>query len=262
MHDPMTVAWDIKRPWPRLTREGFERKTWGRFYWPTWITIWHVDPERDGSDDSCGWFPRARHGDQVILKQIQRAFTSEWGGEGHHGWFDSHDRPNMDTSSIVLDMFLRAAQQVYMGRLFDRHGWRGARRFCRRHLLEILRFAGNGTDSWHTFIRSSYGIDRRRPQWREERIEEAAAIVYGFILRQSRPWYRHPRWHVWHWSIQVHPIQAFKRWAFSRCAGCGHRFRYGYAPTSGGWSSDGPRWFRSECGVYHSECFPRPSSAK
>lgn len=40
MHDPMTVAFEIPRPWPL-------------------VTVWHVDPERDGTDDSCDWFGHA-----------------------------------------------------------------------------------------------------------------------------------------------------------------------------------------------------------
>jgi hypothetical protein len=201
MHDPMTVAWDVKRPWPRFTpADSFARKLYGRLEWPTMLTIWHVDPERDGTDDSCGWFPRSRHGDKAVVKRIKGAFRSEWDG-GKASWFDGDGRPQMATPSIVLDMFLRAAQQVHMGRWFDRHGWRGAERFCRKHLVNILRFAGNGTDSFHTFIEQTYGRDEDRgtPESRRaERIEEAAHIVYGWILRAERPWYRHPRWHVWH----------------------------------------------------------------
>jgi hypothetical protein len=45
-----------------------------------------------------------------------------------------------------------------------------------------------------------------------------------------------------------------KRWLFSRCAGCGKRFPWGYAPISASWESDGPRWFRGERSVYHHEC--------
>lgn len=254
MHDPMTVAFDLPRPWPRLAREGIERRLYGRFYWPTWVTIWHVDPERDGTDDSCGWFLRARHGDKAVLARIRQSFNSEWGEKPemihYHYWFSPEGAPNMDTSSIVLDMFLRAAQQVYSGRRFDKHGWRGARRFCRRHLFEIQRFAGNSTDSMHTIIQQSYGRSERR----DERIARAAAIVYGCILDWSRPWYRHPRWHVWHWRVQVHPVQAFKRWAFSRCSLCGGRFMWGESPVSTSWSGGGPRWFRREPHVYHSRC--------
>ena len=43
MHDPMTVAFEIRYPWKKYA---------------SFITIWHVDPEKDGSDDSCDWFHR------------------------------------------------------------------------------------------------------------------------------------------------------------------------------------------------------------
>lgn len=44
MHDPMTVAHDIRRPWK--DKHGWRKPV---------LTIWHVDPEKDGSDDSCDW---------------------------------------------------------------------------------------------------------------------------------------------------------------------------------------------------------------
>ena len=48
MHDPMTVAHEIKAPWLRKYPDGVK-------YRPTLVTIWHVDPERDGTDDSCDY---------------------------------------------------------------------------------------------------------------------------------------------------------------------------------------------------------------
>lgn len=246
----MTVAFDLKRPWPqRATRTGHGR------YWPTLVTIWHVDPERDGSDDSCGWFPRARHGDPAVLVAIQDEFAFHWDADWG-GWFTSAGLPRLSPLGITLGMFFQAARIVCRGR-GDEHGWRRGRRFMRRHLFDILSFAENTTDSLHPFVTRRFDMPLTStgpdPQ-REARIEEAAAIVYGCILRWRRPWYRHPRWHLHHWKIQIHPLQHFKRWAFSRCAGCGKRFTWGYAPTSYGWGGQGPRWFRGEPGVYHHDC--------
>jgi hypothetical protein len=255
MHDPQTVAFDIKRPWPRLTTQDFERRTWGRFYWPSWVTIWHVDPERDGTDDSCGWFKRARHGDTKVLAAIRGEFAFSWDAD-YGGWFDKDGSPLMSTPGIVLDMFYRASRLMFRGRL-DKHGWRLGRRFVKRHIMDILHFAENTTDSMDSFIVQKYG-----PSPREDRIDHAAAIVYGCLLRWSQPWYRHARWHVWHWKIQVHPLQTFKRWAFYRCAKCGRRFAWGYYPTSHSWSGTGPRWFRGEPGVYHGDCSHPLESAK
>jgi hypothetical protein len=47
MHDPLTVALEIKYPWKRKTSLGSYRESF--------ITIWHKDPCKDGSDNSCDW---------------------------------------------------------------------------------------------------------------------------------------------------------------------------------------------------------------
>ena len=49
MHDPLTQAFVIPYGW---RNETFANGTKWR-YWKPLITIWHKDPERGGSDDSC-----------------------------------------------------------------------------------------------------------------------------------------------------------------------------------------------------------------
>lgn len=263
MHDPMTVAFDIKRPWPKLMKTERERRMWGRFYWPTWITIWHVDPEKDGTDDSCGWFIRSRHGDQKVLARIVSRFTFDWdrtheGSNGyiyHCGWFKPNGQPHFSPIAIAVGMFHAAAGVMFAKG--DGFNWKAAERFTQQHLAEIIRFAENPTDSLHDGITRKYEVgcgEEYNERRRQERIEQMASCVYSWILRRQRPWYRHPRWHFWHWKIQVHPLQNLKRWLFSRCCKCGKGFSWGYAPTSNSWDGTGPLWFRSEQGVYHSEC--------
>lgn len=161
MHDPMTVAFEIRSPIPRGRLTPAERR-----YYPSLITIWHVDPEADGSDDSCDWF-----GDRRLRE---------------NGWY-----PDAVASYNCLP---QEAQQA----------------------VDFVWF-----------------------HWRHK-------------LRH--PWWKHPRWHVWHWQIQVHPLQDLKRWLFSRCAKCGRRFSWGYAPVSTQWGGRGPRWFNGEPHVYHHKC--------
>lgn len=147
MHDPCTVAFEVRRPWPQRSgtssqgwrpsgivvksRRGNAKQHGGRpyyftpflvwrgrrWYFPALITVWHVDPEVGGDDDSC------RH----------RA-SKRWG-----------------------------------------------------------------------FQRSFF--------------------VYKL--------------HVHHWSVQVHPWQKLRRWLFVRCAGCGRRFPWSYAPISFHWEGQG-----------------------
>ena len=202
MHDPMTVVFDIRRPWPQRAhfpqgkpdrrwdfgrirvipgsprdeearRRGVHPVPWWRpsswsafwvlagrrYYWPSLVTVWHVDPERFGDDSSC-----------------------------------------------------RTANYTHR-----------------------QEFPPDPPEAWHNARNWShrYRVQRETP-W----------------LDRVVPW----RWHLWHWHIQVHPVQQFKRWAFSRCSKCGGRFRWGYSPVSGSWHGTGPLWFRSERNTYHSEC--------
>jgi len=46
------------------------------------------------------------------------------------------------------------------------------------------------------------------------REDHFCGILYGIarnILAEKRPWYKHPRWHIHHWRLQIHPWQSFKR---------------------------------------------------
>jgi hypothetical protein len=66
MHDPMTVAHEIK--WPFKDKNGFK---------PSIITIWHVDPETNvlgcRDDDSCGWFsPPYTEQDAEKVRQLAK----------------------------------------------------------------------------------------------------------------------------------------------------------------------------------------------
>ena len=237
MYDPSTVAHEIKSPFRRAPD-----KFWPKGYRSTLVTIWHEDPEADGSDDSCGWFIRARHLDKALRERVRKEFRFNWTWSA--GWFDAEQRPKFSSAAITLLMVQRAAYEYFGG------SWPKTERFVQRHLAEILLFGENGTDSMHDIITNRW----RSTASADERANESADIILAWVARHDRPWWRHPRWHVHHWRIQVHGVQAFKRWAFSRCEGCGKRFPWGYAPTSHQWSGGGPRWFRGEPGVYHNEC--------
>lgn len=172
MHDPLTVAFEIRSPFrdkpSQLCPKGYR---------PSLVTIWHCDPERDGSDDSCGWFIRGRHLSKADKDLAHRLITQE--GDNLRHWFKARDD--------------------------------------------------------------------------DEAIGQCLGVIAA-LRRRERPWWRHPKWHVWHWRFQVHPWQAFRRWLLTRCALCGKRFPYGYSPVSHSWGSQPPKFMRGEVGLYHSEC--------
>lgn len=230
MHDPATLAFDIKLPWNNNS----------------FITIWHIDPEKDGSDDSCGWFMRSRHGNKEILNKIEKDFKFEWNHGVPTGWFDKNGNPNYSTQAIVLGMFRIATNNVFG------HWTKKADNFLKNNLYNILHFAENSCDSMYTMINQSFGKEKE-----EARIKQCASVIYSWILRADRPWYKHPKYHFWHWEVNIHPLQKLRRYLFSRCTVCGKGFGYGEIITSNCWNKPKNRWFeffRSERNITHSDC--------
>ncbi len=183
MRDPMTVAYEIRYPWKAYSRAEREARDsdFIKTYRASFITIWHVDPERDGSDDSCDW-----HNRKGTLNERERAVAEAvWDVEG------------------LLD---------------------------------------------------------NKPHYPSSREHKAWQPLHGAIMhllhKPSRThwWQVHPRWHVWHWQIQVHPWQQVRRWLLTRCARCGGRFRYGESPVSHSWHSQKAGFLRGEKGMYHTDC--------
>jgi len=65
-----------------------------------------------------------------------------------------------------------------------------------------------------------------------------------------------------HWRPTIHPVQKARRWLFTRCAGCGERFPWTYGPVTGYWTAPPHRWYESEVGLYHSECYAQHVEAR
>lgn len=232
MHDPMTVAFDIKAPWWRR-RRGPSKIGVVREH-PTLVTIWHKDPECDGSDDSCGWFePPLTDADREWARKTADGEYKFWFGADYAGF-----KGEVDHLQVMAAVW--AEVRLY------KTGRHRADALQPAHLCEILSLLSLATDNFNFMLTHA--------REGEEEFKHLLLRVLAAWNRYHRRWWQHPRWHFWHWRIQVHPVQQFKRWAFSRCAKCGRRFCWGYSPVSHSWNGGGPRWFRSEQGVYHSEC--------
>lgn len=251
MHDPLTVAFEIRYPWKayKNPKNDFERE-----YRDSFCTIWHVDPETDGTDDSCGWFMRSRHGNKKVLEKIvksfefnwDRTFTSDYSKTTYcSGLFFPNGMPHLSVMGIVLNLFFAASIETFGSRT-------KAVKYIQSHLFEILLFAENNTDSIGDSITLKFGNDIPR----NERMKNMASIIYSYILRDIRPWYKHPRWHIHHWKLQVHPLESLKRWMFTKCCKCGRRFCYGETGCTSNWESKGPRWFVGEKNLMCSTCSP------
>lgn len=107
--------------------------------------------------------------------------------------------------------------------------------------------------------------------WLEElnQLDESAQRAVRFIWwmfhdkLRPRPWWRHPKWHIHHWRIQLHLVQRFKRWMWSRCQKCGRGFSWHDAGgrVVGTWGNTGPTWFRNGEKIWHMRCEGKEEAA-
>lgn len=68
-------------------------------------------------------------------------------------------------------------------------------------------------------------------------------------------WHRSWRFHVHHWKVQVHPLQAFRRWLLTRCEWCGGPSRKGdVVNVSHQWDGERGPWWLGERGLFHGDC--------
>jgi hypothetical protein len=174
-------------------------------------TLWHKDAEKRGDDDSCGWFLRSHHGDKVMLDRIDKVFQFEFSY-----WFNEDGTAKLSVMGIVLCMYSQASWQYF------NHNRKKQRKFLNKHLFDILHFAENPTDSLeYDITREMYyrtiEHDRSQVDPRDQRIRHFASIVYSDIMRKTRPWYKHPRWHVHHWRISANwRFRSLFRWFYPK----------------------------------------------
>lgn len=193
MHDPQTVAFEIYL--------GRKKKKNGHYRNP-FITIWHVDPEADGTDDSCGWFIRSRHIDPVILEKIFKEFRFNF---DNNYWFNDGGYPKLSVMATVLEMYRKAAWVIFMHQNNGNPDRKRHNRFMKKYLYDIMHFAENPTDSLGDSVTMKFGVEKK-----EERVDHFVRVISGDIFRKMRKWYQHPRWHIHHWRIQFNAWTRFK----------------------------------------------------
>jgi hypothetical protein len=209
VHDPLSVIFDVLRPWPkRLHRHPLKRsknrpRPWfaARQYGPL-----NVRPR---------YFPCAHCDDGKVRDPVPSY-------QERHVYGPGDDCP--DCAGRGFNVVPRR-KRLYFGW----HFWRfGAREFYFPPLVTV----------WHVDPEvggddDSCGLEYRRRQ--------RLATLDGDRLGEWWWWfvYRKYRWwHVTHWSVQVHPWQRLQRWRNVRCPGCGERFGWDEAGIAPGFHAD------------------------
>lgn len=221
MHDPDTRAFRVSLPlWrtkARLVnrRDGQTTLIPGHRRWLNILTVWHHDPQTDGSDDSCGWSRCRLTKDQMGMIQFwaseeaERPWLLKWRAKAPHSPADA-------------ECLMRGAL-IHMQRLMKTRV-----PLCRidtlasellHHPFDNIRGATCFLPGWHSNNSEETEADRKYSA------ERTLICFAKILLTEARPWWRHPRWHFHHWSVQVHAWQWFHRRFIARCGDCGARFK-------------------------------------
>jgi len=228
MHDPCTVAFTIKSPFVRELELAPGEKS--HRYRPTLVTIWHVDPR----EDACGWaWDRATDADRALAKKLAMQEFEFWTGKY--------------VQSACGGIAFSAHELIWWAwKLISIRRTRNLGPLSRSEEDRIQRLASNPHDNIRLTVLHTGTL---------EGLEKLFLAVDRIYRTHHRPWYRHPRWHFWHWRIQLHPLETLRAWLFNRCQHCGKRFAWGYSPIAMGWSE--PRSagrFKGQSGLYHHTC--------
>jgi hypothetical protein len=223
MHDPQTVICDL------------------RIFGCLIFTFWHVDPETDGSDDSCGWFaPRPAKAERDrIWKLGQQEFSTLFRRREQEALGDPHGYAYVCYEpETTYDAIRYAWLRIKWKERKKRHigAWENA---------YLWSLAANPVDNLMVTVA---GVKNEH---------DCAAFfmtVYRAYRRFNRPWWRHPRFHAHHWQIQFHPWQQLRRRLFDRCAHCGKPF-IKESPVSIHQHGPKPPWWKSRKGYYHMRCY-------
>lgn len=234
MHDPTTTAHQIKIFSYRL------------------LTIWHKDPERrrgricHRSDDTCGWFsPNPTESEYEAVRKLARGQYSQI--------FKRQVREAEGASYAYVCNVPTVLEAVYWS-------WRAVSRFKKYSAKRVMWQYGHElplSELNHIISLASNPVDNLKVKFSSIKNEDDFVsffmCVYNAYMRHHRPWYRHPSWHVHHWSFQFHPWQDLKRRFWDKCCKCNKRgFKKEHGGACGNWS--GTALWHSSCeGVSHAQ---------
>lgn len=241
MYDPCTVAHEIKYPWKKW---GEGRTEWERNFRDTFITIWHVDPEkREGKvcrryDDTCGWSaPNPTQAEYDAIRKLAQ--------EQYRQIFERQAREAEGASYARLCNVPTIFDAIYWS-------WRAIKRYKKYSPARVMWQYGYGLTAGEfeqIISLASNPVDSLKYCFADIKDEDGFISlfmsVYRAYSRHHRPWYKHPRWHFWHWRIQLHPWQNLKRRFWTKCCKCGKRGFKRHQQAIGNWSGTE---------IWHSTC--------
>jgi hypothetical protein len=178
MHDPSTQAFCLVSP--------FKQRCGNSHYRSPLVTIWHRDPETDGSDDSCGYtYARLTEAEREKVRRVAADLTDDKYERLFWSTPDGHFCAEHPYLEMILAGFEAVAWRVFRKRIEP------------RHYPRIISAAVYPHDNLRSLLNGPM---------RKNDVERFFFIIARNFKTYDRRWYQRPRWHFWHWRIQFHVL--------------------------------------------------------
>jgi hypothetical protein len=143
------------------------------------FTIWHRDPETDGTDDSCGWtYPTISDAHRVRLNKEMK-FDRDQVLNTYRNWSDRY------RMHLIYTTYRHIKWVLFMEHL------------TAKDIIKINSCCYNYVDDLKIHVSDQ--------DWENQlEFERFFWCITRHVLHARRKWYQHPRWHVSHWRLQIH----------------------------------------------------------
>jgi len=172
MHDPEILVLSVPHPIKWLCNKIWKKDS----YVESVLDIWHVDPERNGTDDSCGYsYP-------VICKE-EKSKIREMGESEYKFMFGESYATLKGASTYEI---IWATWRIIAWRQYRRS------KLTLDEITYISDLAGSPHDNLQNWVTAAKSDAKACGAFFE--------IVNRSYRRCNRRWWQHPRFHLFHWG--------------------------------------------------------------
>lgn len=151
------------------------------------IEIWYTGNE--------GWIYPKLTVSQIDALEFRAWIEGENGGPWYLQLKAEREQSPADAESLLRGLLLDTAEALKVKVSF---------RWAEETASRLLHNSVDNVRGTFCFVPGYHSnFTEDDPRHRTRRMLDIYLMAGRIILREKRPWYKHPRWHFWHWKVKI-----------------------------------------------------------